>query len=347
MQDLDKISHVYILSFERSGSTLLSSMLNAHPNIITANEEPFAYFLYKKYKKYKNWDKTIVLRYVDDFYFFWENKFNEQFGTKDQLLNSLLAFPILNVEKAIKLTYLNFFPQKNKDNVTTIIDKQIRHHYILKDLQLQFPAAKFIVLVRDPRDTVAIKLNRARKAKTRQDVYSASVNWNYVFKTIIQDTKKVPKDKIHYVKYENLVINTEEELKKISEFLNIDYDSNTLNFNEGINSEYLKFTESSKQLFDKIHSSLKTKVNANKVGIWEKDLSETQAEIVTNICGEVAYKYGYETKTTNSIRFNKSYIRAMFFLNKKNIITKIYNLLIIYKAFSFLKPINKVSDLPG
>jgi hypothetical protein len=43
MQDIDKISLNFILSTGRTGSTLLSSMLNMHPNVISTSEEPFAY----------------------------------------------------------------------------------------------------------------------------------------------------------------------------------------------------------------------------------------------------------------------------------------------------------------
>jgi hypothetical protein len=51
MIDLKNISLNFILSTGRTGSTLLSSMLNMHPEILSVSEEPFAYNLYPKIQK--------------------------------------------------------------------------------------------------------------------------------------------------------------------------------------------------------------------------------------------------------------------------------------------------------
>lgn len=346
MPDLDKISQVYILSTDRSGSTLLSSILNSHPNIIAANEEPFAYFLNKRYAKQNDFNDQVILDFVEDFYFYWENIFSSQFGTRDALLNSLLEGKPKNIEQAIKITYLNFFPKKNKESIKVIIDKQLKHHYFLNDLQKQFPKAKYIVLVRDPRDNIAIKLKRAKKIKSKQDVYSVSVNWNYTFNTIFNKLNQKNSTEILFIKYENLVTNPEIELKKICSFLYVSYNEQLLEFNEEINREYENFNEESKIIFDSILSSLSSKINTDKIGLWKNNLTEKEIEIIMTICNKTCLKFGYETSLVNkSNLFNKSYFRALLFLNKKIFFTKLYNSFILYKPFNFLKKFKKKPNI--
>ena len=348
MRDLDKISLNFILSTERSGSTLLSSILNNHQETIVTNEDPFSYFLYKTYKNTTNWNEKVIGNYINDFLVLGENKFNEQYGNLEDLRTALKQEPNLNIEKAIKLTYLNFFPQKNKSTVHTIIDKQIRHHYILKDLQLQFPKAKYIILVRDPRDVIAIKLKRAEKLKTKQDVYSASVNWNYTYSTILKHIKKNPANQLFFLKYEDLVTNPEATLKQICVFLKITFDLKMLSFHEEINKELDNFKSTSKDIFNSLHTGLTKEINSDKVGVWKKDLSKKQVDIIMTICHASYQKMGYDDVFMHKINTkNKTYFRALFFLKKKNFLRKLYNTLIVIDAFKFLKKHKKIKHIPG
>ena len=49
-QQIERIPIHFILCTERTGSSLLSLMLNISPKVLSPSEEPFALFLYNKYK---------------------------------------------------------------------------------------------------------------------------------------------------------------------------------------------------------------------------------------------------------------------------------------------------------
>ena len=124
MQNLDKISLNFILSTGRTGSTLLSSMLNMHPNVISTSEEPFAYNLYSKYHSVSNWNDEMIESFCNDFFLFSEGKLDAQFGSKEDLKDILKKNQsILHGINAIKLAYFAFLTNKNKSEITTIVDK--------------------------------------------------------------------------------------------------------------------------------------------------------------------------------------------------------------------------------
>jgi hypothetical protein len=96
-----------------------------HPNVISPHEEPFSYTLYQKYGDIKHWTSKEINSYCNDFYFFLKGKLN-RFGTKEGLRVALETHkPDLTFEIVIHLTYLSFFPEKDKTGITTIVDKQL------------------------------------------------------------------------------------------------------------------------------------------------------------------------------------------------------------------------------
>jgi hypothetical protein len=172
VQDLDKISLNFILSTGRTGSTLLSSMLNMHPNVISTSEEPFAYNLYPKYHSITNWDDKTILEFCNDFFLFSEGKLEPQFGNKEDLSKILKSNQShLNGNMEIKLAYFAFFPNKNKENITTIVDKELAFHHVMEKVASYYPTSKFIILYRDPRDNVLIKLKRAKKQNKKTSLF--------------------------------------------------------------------------------------------------------------------------------------------------------------------------------
>ena len=102
----------FILSTERTGSTLLSTMLNMHPNVLSTFEESFAFTLYPKYKNVTNWTSETIKQYCYDFYLFSEGYLEIQFGSKKDFIALLEKNkPDLTCDLVFKLSYFNFFPK--------------------------------------------------------------------------------------------------------------------------------------------------------------------------------------------------------------------------------------------
>ena len=80
MQENKKeIQQHYILSRNRSGSTLLNNLLNNHPNIISISELNVYWLLQRDYKNIKNFSSTIIVKLIEDLFFVLEKKGQEYY----------------------------------------------------------------------------------------------------------------------------------------------------------------------------------------------------------------------------------------------------------------------------
>jgi hypothetical protein len=345
MIDLKKISLNFILSTGRTGSTLLSSMLNMHPEILSVSEEPFAYNLYPKYKNVTNWTDDTIEQFCYDFYLFSEGKLEPQFGKKDDIVKLLKEHQsVLTGEYAIKLAYFAFFPNKDKSQVTTIVDKQLKFHHFLNEIVDFYPASKFIILSRDPRDNVLIKIKRAIKKNRVPSIIFLAKTWNYEYTKLIQKTSALDKNRCLKVKYEDLVAKPDEVLKTITSFLKLPYNDVMLKYDENIKEEVKRnetvIGDTVKQHISLFHEGLTQKVNTSKVGIWKTELTEGQNNKIWTICKDTATQFGYNSegcKTTSYFKIRMFKGLLMFYFDKI-IIPNIYYAL-PYSLKYFIKKI--------
>lgn len=299
VDSIKKININFILCTGRTGSTLLSSMLNMHANIVSCSEETFAYNLHVKYKNIKAWTSKIIDNYCYDFYLFSEGKLEVQFGTQQDLKNILETYKeSLNVELAIRLTYLCFFPNKNKNEVNTIVDKELVFHFIHKEIAEIYPKSKFIVLLRDPRDNALVRCRMAERGKKKVSYWFLALAWNYVYKTLYYKTKNIDKSRVIFVKYEDLVSNPENELRKICSFLEVPYSDEMLLYDDHIKKALKEnnhtLSEVAKENIGLLHQGLTKKPTTDKIGFWKQNLPISVSNVIWTICGGLAEKLGYE-----------------------------------------------------
>ncbi len=323
MWDPEKISLNFILATGRTGSTLLSSMLNMHSQILSVSEEPFAYTLFAKYKNVLNWTDDIIESFCFDFFLFAEGKLVAQFGTKAELITILKAHRnYLTGTNAIKLSYFAFFPGKDKGKVNTIVDKQLKFHHVLKDIAEYYPESKFIILYRDARDNVLIKYKRASKQKKRASLFYFAKTWDYAYKTINRKIENLDSARYIKIKYEDLTREPSETLQKITTFLNLPYNPAMLeydvNFKTEIQNSDLLGEDVHKHLA-LFHEGLSQKVNTDKTGIWKRELQPLQYNGIWNICGQTALASGYlkeNCETRSGITFFNFYDYGRFLFSK-------------------------------
>ncbi|MGZ3894964.1 MAG: sulfotransferase family protein, partial [Bacteroidia bacterium] len=290
----------FIVTTARTGSTLLSTMLNSHPNVVSTVEEPFAYSLYPKYSAVKKWTSEIIQEYCDDFYLFSEGRLAMEFGSRKDLVSLLEKHKEdLDMRFVTRLTFLCFFPQKNKENITHVVDKELVLHECIDEVAGFYPKGKFIILYRDPRDNAFTKwrLFEKRKQTAEQNYYKIALDWNYVYGRLRNAKKKYP-EKFFEIKYEDLVDDPENELKKLCAFLGISYDPIMLEYDKIIKHEletpfYQNMDETAKNHFLSIQGGLFIKPDKEKIGYWKKFLSADEANLIWTINGKLAQEVGY------------------------------------------------------
>lgn len=298
-EQLDNIPIHFVLCTERTGSSLLSLMLNLNQEILSSSEEHFALYFWDRYKDKSRWTDDEILKYVEDFFQLAEKNTDLYFSKKSIFLQNLKHHKtILNYDCLIKLTYLHFIDTKDKSKITCIIDKQIKYFFHIPEIIKLFPNAKFIILTRDVRDNIVSKSNR--KLNWNQHPLFLAYLWKQTYENI--DFLK-PKGYL-LVRYEDFVFDSEKTLKEICSYLNVPFNYEMIETN-GVYEQFLeqKTNDVDPQFLNHLkdfHSGLSAKPNIEKIGQYKSKLNASTLNDVEFICGKLLSQFGYELMQNNS-----------------------------------------------
>ena len=293
---------VFILGHGRSGTSLLQTILDSHPSITSSIESRFAIHFMSKYESVRNWTIEKKKAFIEDvlqeqkIYFFWEIN-------KTVLERKIFSLPSnTSYNKICKQVYasrISFFP---KTESKVIIDKNPIYSFLIPHILRVFPSAKFIHIVRDPRATS----NSVATILQNINIEKPAYGWLMANREI-ESFKKIIPDNFHTLKYENLLIDTQKELRIIANFIGVEPTVFNLNYHEIVKKEIPNYIERSpssqiKRLRKKglklVHNNLSKSINTDFVTKWKKTLSASQVQQIDSICGELAVKYDYIVENT-------------------------------------------------
>jgi hypothetical protein len=229
--ELDSIPIHFILCTERTGSSLLTTMLNMNPSLIVASEEPFALYFADNYENIRDWNERRINAYVDDFFSLFEKNAALYFEHKERFIQCLMAHaPILNYDRLIKLTYLNFYDGdiKNKDSVRVIIDKQMKYVFHKEEILRLFPSASFLILTRD------VLKNIEAKARRGIDFFSHPYYLSNVWKLTYEEALRFPSTQI--LSFESFISDPEAALKTLNTFWGVSYEPAQMDYQAGFSA---------------------------------------------------------------------------------------------------------------
>src|SRR4030095_9600560 len=275
-------NYVFILGPHKSGSSLLRSLLDGHPDlfVIPIETHYFSisrrfwvnYFLWSQRPRVKNSDPE---RFVDHIRSYINTSSNYRDIERGDIIHAerFSKYLIEHWEevKNTKDEIANYFDalyysihSRPIDKNLIVVEKSVSNAENATRLQKLFPNAKFIHLIRNPYDNLLSFRNyRLRQGKRfpslRDLVESLKVNYYYLYKN--QELI----DSYFVLKYEDLVTDTENQMRAISKFLEIPFNTTllvpTTNGSpwEGNSSQDKKFTGISKERIGHIDKQI-TKV---------------------------------------------------------------------------------------
>ncbi len=261
VSDLDPI---VIGGCPRSGTTLARSMIGTHPEIASVKKEYNLLLGINDKKDIKTMFKFSNKEIKDIFFK------NQDFV---KLTENILKKHIKNQNK-------NFILIKHPHHIT-IIDKLFRY----------FPKMKFIHVIRDGRDAVcSLKTHPKRKIISGKMVKLNTKNpFPWCVRRWVVSVKKGKKyrSKKNYmeIKYEDLINNPVESIKKVYKFLNLEMIKDEKIFN---------FYKSER---DKDHPSnieVGKKLYNRSVHRWKENMSSKEKKIFKKMAGELLIELGYE-----------------------------------------------------
>jgi hypothetical protein len=294
MENIREIPIFFILGRPRSGTTLLTTLFNAHPNVRIAPEFPILLPLYQKFRKVKEWDEATIRSFVD--HLFRHYVFNNR--TLDHYMLDREAFTADLMEMKHTGTTQDFLKAINYHSFTVfekgktlrIGDKNPVYSIYAKRLLKIFPEAKFICIIRDYRDNF-VSIKKLSELKMEAPILSLQVyRWKYAVKNFLACRKRYP-GRFRIIRYEDLVTNQEETIRELSGFIGIPYDPAVFEF-------YKKKDETIKAyndpMIEKFHGSLMNPVNTSRMNLWKKDLTPGQVRMADHIAGKYADYFSYE-----------------------------------------------------
>ncbi len=319
----------FILGMGRSGTTLLTNMLNSHPKVIATPENEFMLFSYSSFLK-KRFDNETTIKAFLNLFSYNFSKIVSIWKPSADLKKDIYQLQDKTYANVCKLTYLNFpLAHKNKADVSYVIDKNPIYSLHIDKMNAIYPNSKYIVLVRDFRDNA---VSRKKYGNTKDSIFMLAASWNYFYKQIFSSLKKHDINHIN-IRYEDLASNPENTLKTICSYLNIEYSESMLHFQEHIDKtkDYAKQNLSS-EVFEKItemHSNLYKDVNTNRVKSYEKELDTKEISILNFFCKEYGKKFNYIDDNSVLVTDSKFLWKLNFFFTNSKL-NLYYNLKNLY-----------------
>lgn len=287
----------FIVGAQRSGTTLLRLLLNAHSQIVVTREAFFLMPLLKK--KYLN--RLISRNTIKNF--------NDDLTRKAKIEKTCLQGTF--VEGNYPEVILQILQQHEKITVKDFIDS-IFSFYCYKEgknvwgnktpsffrnidiLYSLFPDAKFIHIIRDGRDV----FHSMRKINPlRNNVSVMALDWVYKLYRIEKSFRKIPANNKATVRYEDLIEKPIETLKSICSLIGVEYESNMMDFYKS------SFANTSIKHSELIFKPINT-FNKEK---WKRNLTHREIELFNLLAGHYLKKYNY-----GDVNPNLSFLNIIF-----------------------------------
>jgi len=270
----------FIVGRGRSGSTLLTRILNMHSQICVAPEGLIILYLSSKFNKRKFDTNTINSFYRELWH---EKRLHEWDIDREQLKMKLhnLNHPI-TFQSLCKTVYRQYAIRCGKDPNIILGDKNPLYSVFINKISNLFPDAKFIHIIRDFRDNI---LSYKNVKFDLNNTGSLAYRWKVYNKKILK-CRKYNSDRFLSIRYESLINNPSDVLKKICKFLDIDYEPNMLDFYKYQNQKLKVW-----------HTNLRKPLNKNSINKWKKQMNDTDKLASWKICRSIAKEFDYRVET--------------------------------------------------
>jgi hypothetical protein len=206
---MNKITPIFLISLPRAGSTLVQRMLATHEDIATASEPwillPYLYTL-KKRGACSEYGHDLMVDAIEDFC-------SELPDGREDYLAEMRTF------------ILRLYTKIAKNGEKYFLDKTPRYHLVVEEIVRLFPNAKFIFLWRNPLAIVASIMEtwgggRWNLYRLKVDIYDGLANLVAAYEKHAS--------KVYAVRYEDLVVNTETEWRRLFNYLNLPFNPEML-----------------------------------------------------------------------------------------------------------------------
>ncbi|MFN5734489.1 MAG: sulfotransferase family protein [Flavobacteriales bacterium] len=285
--------HHHIIGIGRSGTTLLQSLLNTHPQVWAGPENYFIPFFYRAYQHKKEFTEKDLTRM---------NRFHRSFGVLQPYIgfrfNSerflALRENLHSFQDLIQSTYSCFEDTLNSESDFEVyINKNPIHSMHLSDLIALDPSSKFIWMVRDYRANIHSRKHSVHLKST--NALENVVRWNQFDANIRRFAEQFP-ERVLLVRYEDLVTNCDTEWNRIIDFLGLDpfpnYKAALVPYQRAYEAEVRNRFPRAKRMIKRF-GDLSKPINTEATERWREGLTRNEIEKCEALAGKRGLRYGY------------------------------------------------------
>ncbi len=286
---------IFIVGPTRSGTELIRSMLNRHPEIYIAAETHYFDDLRPRVGGAKILEPADRARVSGYFNALIERPYG--FGA---VKSASATHPDEFNEAATADEMFAVFCRQRAAEHGKIIwgEKTPRHIFCAAEIYSVFPEARLVAMVRDPRAVVASYRDwrqkksdpelwhddsirrEARRVRASYSLTMNSLLWMAAVQAAEQLTEQFGSDRVHLLNYETLVANTDRSLRELCAWLDLDF-ARPMAEVEVVNSTYLPDGMAGLQ--------------ASPLDRWAHVLSSNEIGYVQWLTQRVAKRHGYES----------------------------------------------------
>ncbi|MHA1395607.1 MAG: sulfotransferase family protein [Promethearchaeota archaeon] len=284
-----KNNPVFICGNQRSGTSLLSQLLDGHENlfVLPGDSGYLKKFFNKNYKfedLVTHWIKRLINPTGKPPFFFCGKDisfFYDFIGYLNYFCNIKKILPFHSVIYSIYAAN----PLRN-NKIKYWIEKTPGNEFFVEKILKRYPKAKFIHIIRDPLNVIISikKLYSYRKKEFNllKEIFDISKSFNKA----LYNRKKYGAYKYYIIKYEDLIKTPKLEMKKISNFLKVKYDDILLIPTENTKPAISNTMFKNSRVIGKINKN----IDKNK---WISDLSKRERDFIISILYHLSIKMGY------------------------------------------------------
>ena len=275
----DPASPFFIIGSSRSGSTLLSRMLNCHPRLAVPPESHLFNTFYALHHYYGDLARgRNQARLVDDILSTFQVRTWSPPLKRESILSRIESPTFAGIMDAMMRSWAH---NQGKQRWG---EKTPHHIFYWREILECFPHARLIHLVRDGRDVASSYVQARFGSKT---IYAAAKRWVRWLDQIERIKESVDPTAFLEVRYEDVLMDPETNLANICHFLGEDYSSAMLEFH--------KMPLSPNVVDEPNKQNLRNPLLPDNSQKWRHHMSKSQLRIFESIAQPTLLRYRYQT----------------------------------------------------
>lgn len=293
---------IFLFGMERSGTTLLSMMVGAHPEIAVPLATAGMWIDFgQQLPSYGDLQREEdVLRLLDDILGHERIKLWDARLDRERILASM---PLRDYGALLSRVHAEYARAKGKAHWANIDIGTLDSMELVNEW---LPTARFVHIVRDGRD---VALSHQTMPYGSGNIADCAHAWVARVGVNAKMGRILGAQRYHALRFEDLIVDSENTLTKLCRFLGVPFDAAMLNYPAMVDE---KIPENRRWLWPSLNQPPQT----SRVGIWRQSMPENQRIVFEDIAATTLSAWGYETYAQRPKRIRAHMLALWYFLTQ-------------------------------